>query len=596
MFMRLFSIFFFVFGLLFVSFGQLNDDFSDGDFTSNPTWQGDDTEFIINTNNQLQLNAPSLTDTSFLSVETGILDFNSNVTWEFFVKLDLFPSNSNNFRFYLTSDNANLQGYLNGYFIRVGENGSTDKLKLYRQDGFSTSLLATGLNGAYGINPEFRVRVNRDINGNWEILSDSTGASNFIYEAGATDNIHTFSTFVGVWCKHTSSYNDNFYFDDILVSGNVINDNDAPMVQDAFVIGDNLIEIQYSEPVTSSAESISNYNLNFGNGNPLLVTLSSTGYELMFNNPFNANDTLVLDISNISDLSGNILNTTIDVVVPDTAGYGDLLINEILFDPLSGGYDFVEIYNASSSAVDLFGYMLADYDDGIGNFKSIDQHFVLNPEGIAVFTEDSMAILNEYPSNDPNAFVQMDIPTFPNDSATVYILSPDSNIIDGFSYNDDMHFELINDPEGVSLEKINPNYTSKDPSNWHSAAESVGWATPGLTNSQVYNGSLGTEFFKVETEVFSPDSDGYQDVAVFSYYLNTSGMVGSVVIYDKNGRIIKRVLNNELLGAEGQLTWDGTNEQGNKASVGIYLVYFESFTANGEVYSQRSPITLKTRF
>ena len=596
MFMRLFSIFFFVFGLLFVSFGQLNDDFSDGDFTSNPTWQGDDTEFIINTNNQLQLNAPSLTDTSFLSVETGILDFNSNVTWEFFVKLDLSPSNSNNFRFYLTSDNANLQGYLNGYFIRVGENGSTDKLKLYRQDGFSTSLLATGLNGAYGINPEFRVRVNRDINGNWEILSDSTGASNFIYEAGATDNIHTFSTFVGVWCKHTSSYNDNFYFDDILVSGNVINDNDAPMVQDAFVIGDNLIEIQYSEPVTSSAESITNYSLNFGNGNPLLVNLSSTGYELMFNNPFNANDTLVLDISNISDLSGNILNTTIDVVVPDTADYGDLLINEILFDPLSGGYDFVEIYNASSSAVDLFGYMLADYDDGIGNFKSIDQHFVLNPEGIAVFTEDSMAILNEYPSNDPNAFVQMDIPTFPNDSATVYILSPDSNIIDGFSYNDDMHFELINDPEGVSLEKINPNYTSNDPSNWHSAAESVGWATPGMTNSQVYNGSLGTEFFKVETEVFSPDSDGYQDVAVFSYYLNTSGMVGSVVIYDKNGRIIKRVLNNELLGAEGQLTWDGTNEQGNKASVGIYLVYFESFTANGEVYSQRSPITLKTRF
>jgi hypothetical protein len=596
MFMKLFSIFFFVFVLLRMSFGQLNDDFSDGDFTSNPTWQGDDTEFIIDINNQLQLNAPSVTDTSFLSVETGILDFTSNITWEFFVKLDLSPSNSNNFRFYLTSDNANLQGYLNGYFIRVGENGSTDKLKLYRQDGFSTSLLATGLNGAYGVNPEFRVRVNRDINGNWEVLSDSTGASNFIYEAGATDNSHTFSTFVGVWCKHTSSYTDNFYFDDIVVSGNVINDNDAPMVQDAFVIGDNLIEIQYSEPVTSSAESITNYSLNFSNGNPLLVTLSLTGYELMFNNPFSANDTLVLDISNISDLSGNILNTTIDIVVPDTADQGDLLINEILFDPLSGGYDFVEIYNASSSAVDLFGYMLADYDDGIGNFKAIDQHFVLNPEGLAVFTEDSMAILNEYLSNDPNAFVQMDIPTFPNDSATVYILSPDSNVIDRFSYDDDMHFELINDPEGVSLEKVNSNYTSNDPSNWHSAAESVGWATPGMVNSQVYNGSLGTGFFKVETEVFSPDNDGYEDVAVFSYNLNASGSVGSVVVYDKNGRIIKRVLNNELLGTEGQLTWDGTNEQGNKASVGIYLVYFESFTANGKVFSRRSPITLKTRF
>ena len=117
--MKLFSVLsFLIFFCLSVT-GQLYDDFSDGDFNSNPTWQGDDTEFIINNNNQLQLNAPSITDTSFLSVETGILDFTSNISWEFFVKLDLSPSNSNNFRFYLTSDNANLQSYLNGYFIRV---------------------------------------------------------------------------------------------------------------------------------------------------------------------------------------------------------------------------------------------------------------------------------------------------------------------------------------------------------------------------------------------------------------------------------------------------------------------------------------------
>ena len=45
-----------------------------------PNLAGDDTEFIINTNNQLQLNAPSLTDTSYLSAETGILDFTSNIS------------------------------------------------------------------------------------------------------------------------------------------------------------------------------------------------------------------------------------------------------------------------------------------------------------------------------------------------------------------------------------------------------------------------------------------------------------------------------------------------------------------------------------
>ena len=91
-----------------------------------------------------------------------------------------------------------------------------DKLKLYRQDGLSTTLLASSLHESFGINPEFRVRVNRDINGNWEILCDSTGGNNFIYELGATDLTHTYSTFSGLWSKHTSSNNDNFYFDDII--------------------------------------------------------------------------------------------------------------------------------------------------------------------------------------------------------------------------------------------------------------------------------------------------------------------------------------------------------------------------------------------
>ena len=39
-----------------------------------------------------------------------------------------------------------------------------------------------------------------------------------------------------------------------------------------------------------------------------------------------------------------------------------------------------------------------------------------------------------------------------------------------------------------------------------------------------------------------------------------------------------------------------TNEQGQKASVGIYLVLFEYFNSVGEVYSIKKSITLKTRF
>lgn len=580
----------------FPHFGQLSEDFSDGDFNNNPQWGGDTSEFIVNTDFKLQLNAPSVTDTSYLSVETGTLDFSSNISWEFYVKMDFSPSNNNNFRYYLASNNNNLEGYLNGYYIRVGENGSLDKLKLYRQDGISTILLASSLHESFGINPEFRVRVNRDINGNWEILCDSTGGTNFIYELGATDVTHTFSNFSGLWSKHTSSNNDNIYFDDINVIGNIIIDSLPASVQNASVISPNTLEIQFSEPIDNNALNINNFNL-IGNNppNPMSVYNSSSGYELIFQQKFKGNQVLNLSIQNITDLAGNSLFDTIQIIVPDTAQYEEILINEILFDPFAGGSDYVEIINNSNSSFDIFKYYIADYDNGISNLKQINQHFIINPNELILFTEDSISTINDYPSNNSSRFIQMDLPSFPNDSATVFLLNTDSIILDQFSYSDDLHFELINDPEGVSLERvllnsINPNIA------WHSAAENVGWGTPGNSNSQYYLSEQSDVNFYAENEVFSPDNDGFEDIAIFSYKLDQIGMVGNAFVYDNRGRLIKSILTNELLNTEGKFTWDGINQYGQKAAIGIYLIYFECFSVNGEVLNFKCTTTLKSRF
>lgn len=580
----------------FPHFGQLSEDFSDGDFNNNPQWGGDTSEFIVNTDFKLQLNAPSVTDTSYLSVETGTLDFSSNISWEFYVKMDFSPSNNNNFRYYLASNNNNLEGYLNGYYIRVGENGSLDKLKLYRQDGISTILLASSLHESFGINPEFRVRVNRDINGNWEILCDSTGGTNFIYELGATDVTHTFSNFSGLWSKHTSSNNDNIYFDDINVIGNIIIDSLPASVQNASVISPNTLEIQFSEPIDNNALNINNFNL-IGNNppNPTSVYNSSSGYELIFQQKFKGNQVLNLSIQNITDLAGNSLFDTIQIIVPDTAQYEEILINEILFDPFAGGSDYVEIINNSNSSFDIFKYYIADYDNGISNLKQINQHFIINPNELILFTEDSISTINDYPSNNSSRFIQMDLPSFPNDSATVFLLNADSIILDQFSYSDDLHFELINDPEGVSLERvllnsINPNIA------WHSAAENVGWGTPGNSNSQYYLSEQSDVNFYAENEVFSPDNDGFEDIAIFSYKLDQIGMVGNAFVYDNRGRLIKSILTNELLNTEGKFTWDGINQYGQKAAIGIYLIYFECFSVNGEVLNFKCTTTLKSRF
>ena len=113
---------------------QLSEDFSDGDFTSNPQWSGDVSNFIINASNELQLNAASVSDISYLSTETGILDFSDTIVWNFRMNMLFSPSSNNTGRFYLASNFEDLKGSLNGYYIKIGESGAVDKIKLYRQD------------------------------------------------------------------------------------------------------------------------------------------------------------------------------------------------------------------------------------------------------------------------------------------------------------------------------------------------------------------------------------------------------------------------------------------------------------------------------
>ena len=111
-------------------FSQFSDNFSDGDFSSNPTWLGDTDNFTIN-NGELQLNDADFS-TPVSQLYSSVLTKDST-NWECYVRMDFKPSNSNYAKIYLQSDNSDLTGPLNGYFIRVGGvSGDLDSLELYR--------------------------------------------------------------------------------------------------------------------------------------------------------------------------------------------------------------------------------------------------------------------------------------------------------------------------------------------------------------------------------------------------------------------------------------------------------------------------------
>ena len=157
-------------------------------------------------------------------------------------------------------------------------------------------------------------------------------------------------------------------------------------------------------------------------------------------------------------------------------------------------------------------------------------------------------------------------------------------VIDSVSYHERWHFSLISDRKGKSLERINPNGLSNSPNNWQTASENSGWGTPGIQNSQYLN-PMAQGQFSVEPTVISPDNDGFEDFAILTYALPEPAMVGTIRIFDENGRPVRELVNNYFFDQNGELKWDGLDDNGIRCRVGRYLILFE-------VYSTQTGTTL----
>ena len=131
--------------LQLIVIAQVEDNFNDGNFSDSPEWQGDSSDFNVNTAGQLQLNA-ALAGFSILSIPANITSLDS-CEWRFYIRLAFSPSTSNYTRIYLSSDQQNLELPLNGYFLQFGEALADDAIELFRQDGSTATSICRGQTG-----------------------------------------------------------------------------------------------------------------------------------------------------------------------------------------------------------------------------------------------------------------------------------------------------------------------------------------------------------------------------------------------------------------------------------------------------------------
>ena len=372
----------------------------------------------------------------------------------------------------------------------------------------------------------------------------------------------------------------------------------SPILTEVLTLNDSTISLRFSEAMDSA--SIQNGSYAFS---PLVVVDT-----ILLNAPDNEIPTLKLQtkldssvfysfsVSNISDCAGNVIpaNST-TIALPSLADKNDLVINEILFNARSGSVDFVELFNRSDKAITLQNWLIADFDnDTIANLKVItDNPFLLFPQEYVVLTENKLDIIQQYPLSVANSILEItDLPTYNDSEGRVYLFNTNQELIDEMEYKDDYHFALLVDDDGVSLERISSEGESLDESNWHSASESVDFATPGYKNSQDFTHPKSSGTVSTEPNIISPDNDGFQDILSINYQFNAPGFVANVSILDRNGRLIRKLVNNELLGSDGSFFWDGITDDNNKARVGIYVVLFEAFNLDGNKEVLKEVITV----
>ena len=379
----------------------------------------------------------------------------------------------------------------------------------------------------------------------------------------------------------------------------------APQLLRAFATDSLNISLVFDEPLDSlKAATAANYSISDGIGVPQSAITIAPVFDkvsLRLNIPLSRNKVYTITVSTVTDCANNIVGSknTARVGLSAVADSLDIVINEILFNPKSNGTDYVEIYNRSNKIIDLKQTYIANRSTAgtISNIKQLSiENYLFFPQDFMVITEDPAIVKRDFITKNMDAFVIVaSMPSFNDDEGDVIILNAQGNITDELKYDEKWHFKLIDNREGVALERIDYNAATQNQDNWHSAATSVGYGTPTYKNSQ-YRLDLQVQGeITVTPEIVSPDNDGMDDFATIDYSFPSPGYVANITIFDANGRAVRYLQRNALCGIKGNFRWDGLGEKFQKLPVGIYIIYTEVFNLDGKKKQFKNTIVLARR-
>ena len=251
-------------------------------------------------------------------------------------------------------------------------------------------------------------------------------------------------------------------------------------------------------------------------------------------------------------------NDSLSIQVIVSYEYGDMLINEIMYDALIGQPEWVEIVNVSQSAVSSSGWRINDRDNfpavGISAAASIPVF------GFDVVSKDSLF---------PGSAIQSSFPVLNNTEDQVYLFDPSGKMIDHVFYQ-----SWWGGGDGFSLERITHFLDSNNPENWGTCVSDSG-STSGYQNALFVGEIISEGVITVTPNPFSPDDDGFEDETIISFHVPFTQAYIHAVIYDVRGREIDTLFD-QTSAAEGIFRWDGKMTDGYRCKTGQYILVMEA--------------------
>jgi hypothetical protein len=257
----------------------------------------------------------------------------------------------------------------------------------------------------------------------------------------------------------------------------------------------------------------------------------------------------------------------VDLIVGDVAP--TLVINEFMCrpDPSRGGCEWIELYNASAERIDLRGWRIGDEQQSSFLVDRDDAALFVAPAAFVVIAQDAAKMRHSWPDLTGPILEPEHWATLNQSSDLIVLLDATGFAVERVAYEPGW-LGRRSAEEGVSWERVDATERCDDSRNWWLSVATPG-ATPAAENSLASGFSRRIDL-KVEPNPFSPDGDGFADLATIHYRLPPKSLL-TLRVFDAAGYRVRTLVDGEGR-SDGVAFWDGCDDRGRRLPVGIYVV------------------------